>query len=421
MKFLSNLIPYKLAKEIVFENLDILTKSKYKKIKTEKSLNKICFENIYSPENLPMFNKSAMDGYAVISEDTVGASDSNPIILDLVNFNDNNNSNNNSNNSNTINNYIEEGQCVKISTGMALPKGANGVVMKEYANEEDGFVEIKKGIYNFENVSKIGEDVKKGDLILKKGETINSYHIALLLSLGIKEIKILNLKIGILSTGDELINIDKLESIEQLKKEGKIVNSNTPMLYNLIKDSGFKGKKYNLIEDNEEKLKNKILEIIKENDVVFTTGGTSVGDRDYTIKVIKELCNLKFHGVKIRPGKPFGFATFKYNGNYKLIYVLSGYPVASAIQYELFFRNYFKKRTTIYMPLNRNIPSTLGRTDILRLKFINNNEKNITAVEPLKIGGSGVLSSIAKSQCYTIINENIEGYEKGEFIKVYLL
>ncbi|HIP16956.1 MAG TPA: molybdopterin molybdenumtransferase MoeA, partial [Methanothermococcus okinawensis] len=95
-----------------------------------------------------------------------------------------------------------------------------------------------------------------------------------------------------------------------------------------------------------------------------------------------------------------------------------GYPVALAVQFELFFRSYFRSRKTLYLPLNRNIPSTLGRVDMARVIIINKNNK--AYVEPLRISGSGVISSIKRADGYIIIDENIEGHEKGDYVKVYL-
>jgi molybdopterin molybdotransferase len=290
--------------------------------------------------------------------------------------------------------------------------------MKEYCIEEDEFVEVRKGVHPYENVARIGEDVKKGELILKKGEVITPYHIALLLSLGIKNIKVYDLKIGLISTGDELVDLDDFNSIDELKDEYKIVNSNSPMLYSLICETGLTPKIYKRARDDKREIKNTILKALDENDIIITTGGTSVGDRDYTIEVIKEIGDVVLHGVQIRPGKPFGFAKCNLNDKEKFIFILSGYPVASAVQFELFFRSYFRVRKCIYLPLNRNIASTLGRTDIVRVKLINKDNK--TYIEPLRITGSGVLSSMTKADGYVIIDENVEGYEKGDKVKVYI-
>jgi len=403
--FLKNLLKYNDAKSIVFKKLDELMHSNYESINIIDSWNKISFEDVAAPENLPMFDKSAMDGYALIAQDTFGASENNPIILNLV----------------EEGNLIKSNECMKVSTGMAIPNGANSVVMKEYCIEGDNFVEVRKGVYPYENVSKMGEDVNKGDIIIKKGEIITPYHIALLSSLGIKNIKVYDINVGLISTGDELVdlnNIKDTKDIEKLKKRGNIINSNTPMLYALIKEMGFTPKVYGPVVDNKEKIKNTLLKAIMENDVVITTGGTSVGDRDYTIETIKEIGQLLLHGVQIRPGKPFGFGVFNLKDREIPIYILSGYPVALAVQFELFFRSYFRSRKTLYLPLNRNIPSTLGRVDMARVIIINKNNK--AYVEPLRISGSGVISSIKRADGYIIIDENIEGHEKGDYVKVYL-
>ncbi|MDK2790989.1 MAG: molybdopterin molybdotransferase [Methanothermococcus sp.] len=399
MKFVKELIKYNTAKEIVFKKWDEFLKNKFKEEDLLNSLGKVSFEDVYSPADLPMFNKAAMDGYAVRAEDTFGASENNVIILNLVEGDS-----------------IDENECVKISTGMKIPEGANAVVMKEYCNEEDDFVEIYSGVHPNENVARIGEDVKRGDLILKKGEVITAYHIAILSSLGIKKVKCYNLSVGIISTGDELIDLDDFNKIEDLEKEGRIINSNSFMLHSLIKETGLTPKIYKGVGDSKKKIKETLEKALEENDVVITTGGTSVGDRDYTIESIKELGEFIFHGVQIRPGKPIGFA--KYGPDKKLIFVLSGYPVASAVQYELFVRNYFKPRKSIKLPLKRNLASTLGRTDIVRIKIVE--EENKSCVEPLRITGSGVISSMTAADGYVIIDENVEGYEKGELVDVYL-
>jgi len=400
---LKNLIPYKRARDIVFKRLEKLIEKRTKLTPIYEVYNKISSEDIASPEDLPMFNRSAMDGYGVIAEDTFGASEINPVILDLLE------------DSNTP---VRNGQCVKLSTGMATPEGVNAVVMKEYCIEGDGFVEIRKGVRPYENISKVGEDIKKGDLIVKKGEVITPYHIGMLSSLGIRHIRVYDLSIGIISTGDELIDLEDFTSTEELKRKKYIINSNTPMFYALIKELGFTPKMYKSVGDDKEEIKEVLLKAMKENDIVITTGGTSVGDRDYTIEVVKDIGELIIHGVQIRPGKPFGFGSCSLEDKEVLLYILSGYPVAAVVQFELFFRNYFKSRRSVYLPLKRGVPSTPGRTDIVRVKLVSENCR--TYVEPLRIRGSGVLSSLKDGDGYIIVDENIEGYEKGDYVKVYL-
>ena len=399
---LKNLTPYKRAREIVFKNLEKLISEKTKTISIYKACNKVSAEDITAPENLPMFNRSAMDGYGVRAEDTFGASETNPVILDLL----------------EDVSPVREGQCVKLSTGMAIPEGVNAVVMKEYCIEGDGFVEIRKGVRPYENISKVGEDIKKGDLVVKRGEVITPYHIGILSSLGIKYIRTYQLSVGIVSIGDELVDLEDFTSVEELKRKKYIINSNTPMFHALIEELGFTPKIYKSVGDDREEIREILLKTVEENDVVITTGGTSVGDRDYTVDVIRDIGELIIHGVQIRPGKPFGFGRCSLGDKEVLLYILSGYPVAAVVQFELFFRNYFKSRRSLYLPLKRGVPSTVGRTDIVRVKLVD--EEGRTYVEPLRIRGSGVLSSLKDGDGYIIVDENVEGYEKGDYVKVYL-
>ncbi len=397
MKLIRKLIPLKNAEKIVYRQLSryLDENKKVKEAYIIEALNKISAENIKAPIDLPYFNKAAMDGYAVIAEDTFGASETNPIILNLADGDE-----------------ITYGKAMKIFTGEMLPKNADAVVMKEFCNEVDDFVEIYKGVHPNENVSKIGEDVKKGDIILKKGEVINPYHLNMLASLGIKKIKVYDLSFGIISTGDELISLDDINSIEEdiNKLRGKIINSNSYMLYGLVKNLGFDAKIYDAIEDNKEKLKKAIKTALNENDILLITGGTSVSERDITIETVREMGDVIVHGVNIRPGKPFGFGIIKD----KPIFMLSGYPVASAVQFELFIQRFFIGRKKITLPLKRNIASELGRVDFVRVKVDRE-------VEPIRITGGGVISSLIKSDGYILVPENVEGYEKGEVVDVYLI
>lgn len=397
MKLIRKLMPLKNAEKIVYMQLSryLDENKKVKEAYIIEALNKISAENVKAPIDLPYFNKAAMDGYAVIAEDTFGASETNPIILNLADGDE-----------------ITYGEAKKIFTGEMLPKNADAVVMKEFCNEVDDFVEIYKGVHPNENVSKIGEDVKKGDIILKKGEVINPYHLNMLASLGIKKIKVYDLSFGIISTGDELISLDDINSIEEdiNKLRGKIINSNSYMLYGLVKNLGFDAKIYDAVEDNKEKLKKAIKTALNENDILLITGGTSVSERDITIETVREMGDVIVHGVNIRPGKPFGFGII----NDKPIFMLSGYPVASAVQFELFIQRFFIERKKITLPLKRNIASELGRVDFVRVKVDRE-------VEPIRITGSGVISSLIKSDGYILIPENVEGYEKGELVDVYLI
>ncbi|WP_457612095.1 molybdopterin molybdotransferase MoeA [Methanocaldococcus sp.] len=382
---IKEVIPYSKAIEIVKKHFN----PKVREVHISKALNKVAAEDMRAIIDLPYFKASAMDGYAVRAEDVIGASETNPIILKLVDKDD-----------------IKSGEAKKVFTGSPLPKNSDAVVMKEFCREEKDLLEVYKTVYPGENVREIGEDVKKGDLIIKKGEKLSPFHISLLSSLGIKKIKIYSLRFGIINTGDELI---ELEDFKVDNLDSKIVNSNLYLLSGLIKDLGFNYKYYGIVKDDPKELKRKIKKAISEVDCLIITGGTSVGERDYSIKVAKELGELKIHGVNIRPGKPFGFSIV----DNKPIFLLSGYPVALTVQFELFIYRLITNRKTVKLALSRNISSELGRLDFLRVKVYDK-------VEPLRVGGSGIISSLTKSDGYILIPENVEGYEKDEEVEVYL-
>ncbi|WP_456418828.1 molybdopterin molybdotransferase MoeA [Methanocaldococcus infernus] len=382
---IKSVISYKEALEIVKKHF----KPNISEVSLINSLNKICGEDIKALISLPYFKSSAMDGYAVRAEDVRGASETNPIILRLVDKEE-----------------IDEGEAKKVFTGSPLPENADSVVMKEFCREDNELVEVYKTVFKGENVREIGEDVKKGELILKKGDKIRGFHLALLSSLGVRKVKVYDLTFGIINTGDELI---ELEEFNINKLNHKIVNSNLFLLSGLINELGFNYKYYGIVKDDPEKLKDVIKKAIDEVDSLIITGGTSVGERDYSVKVAKELGTLLIHGVNIRPGKPFAFSLIKN----KPVFLLSGYPVALLTQFELFIYRLITKRKKVKLPLSRGVASELGRLDLLRVKVYDK-------VEPLRIGGSGIISSLIKSDGYLLIPENVEGYEKEEEVEVYL-
>jgi len=398
VKLLKNLTPLSLAEKIVYNSLSNYLEeiNAVKCVDILNALNKISAKEIKAPIDLPYFNKASMDGYAVKAEDTFGASETNPIILDIVDKEE-----------------IYENEAKKIFTGEKLPKNANAVVMKEFCNVVNDFLEVYRSVHPNENVSKIGEDVKQGDVILIKGDVITPYHLNMLASLGIKEVEVYTLSFGIITTGDELVDLDSVDinrDINYLISEGKIINSNSYMLYGLVKNLGFIAKIYGTVEDKKQSLKRAINLALKENDVLLITGGSSVSDRDITVETVEEIGKILIHGVNIRPGKPFGFGIVEN----KPVFMLSGYPVASAVQFELFVSRYFKKRKKITLPLKRNIASELGRVDFVRVKVDRE-------VEPIRITGSGVISSLTRCDGYILIPENVEGYEKGDLVDVYII
>lgn len=247
-------------------------------------------EDIYSSEDLPSFDKSAMDGYAIKINDEKEFE-----IIGTIKAGD------------YYNDELQSGKTLKIMTGAAFPNGADSVIQIEKVDVKDNKLiihdEVEKGL----NVIKKGSQIKSNDLVLKKGTVIRPYEIGLLASLGYDKLKVYGSPdVSLLITGDELVDInEKLEN-------GKIRNSNGYSLFGLVKRSGANPLSMNIVKDNKDILKQSIIDAFEKSDIVITSGGASVGDYDFVEDVLEEIgADVKFRKIKIKPGKPLVFA--KYN------------------------------------------------------------------------------------------------------------
>ncbi|MEM2136615.1 MAG: molybdopterin molybdotransferase MoeA [Candidatus Methanomethylicia archaeon] len=375
----------------------------------EEALGRINFEDIISPMNIPPFNRAAMDGYAVKAEDTNSASIKNPIILKVIGY---------VNVGETFEKRIDNGTAVEIATGAPLPEGADAIVPYEDTKRIGEYIEVYSPAYPGRNVSFIGEDIKVNEKVLLKGTIIRPWNIAVLASINITRIRVLRKFIaGILSTGSELVEPgQKLE-------EGKIVNSTKIMLKTLIVEDGGRPLDLGIVEDEEDEIRERIEKVIGECDMIITTGGTSVGKTDKTIEAIRKMGGrVIFHGVSMRPGKPTALAII----DGKPIIMLSGYPVAALTGYQNFVRKAIELMCGVKMPpqprimarMARRVASQLGSREYLRVKVVKRNGEYIAI--PLRLTGSGLLSSITKATGMVIISEEEEGIEEGELVEIFL-
>nr|AGT29718.1 molybdenum cofactor biosynthesis protein [Clostridium ragsdalei P11] len=307
------------AFNIVMNNTKLL---KSEDMSLINSLNRVLAEDISSKDNLPPFDKSCMDGYALKSEDTkekmskfqikgsIKAGDFSDIVL-------------------------KNGEAIKIMTGAPVPKGADAIIQIEKVKVEGKELHVLEKVSPGTNIFKTGEEIKIGDVALKKGKIVRPAEIGLLASLGYTKIKCYKVpKIIIINTGDELINID------QNLMQGKIRNCNEYTLIALIKNLNAEVKSYGIIRDDKNKIFNAIKTAFEEGDIIITTGGASVGDYDFIEDVLKEIgTDIKFTSVAIKPGKPVVFATFKD----KLFFGLPGNPLSVINSFESFVAPSIKK------------------------------------------------------------------------------
>lgn len=286
-----------------------------------KAHGEVLAETIVSPINQPPFDRSPLDGYALIAEDLENLSLNNPMkfkVIDEIYAGE------------VSSKKIEKGEAIRLMTGAPIPEGANCVIKHEDVIEKEDTIFISKQILPWQNYCFKGEDVKKGDRVLEKGRFLTSNEIGLIASLGIEKVKIYRKpNISILSTGDELIDIGE----EHLP--GKIYNSNIYSLAFRIKELNLNYKILGQVQDNVKLIKEKIKKHIEKTDMVITTGGVSAGKKDLMIDVLKDLgAEILFWGVEMKPGS--SVLCGKYKG--RLILCLSGNPAAGLIGFEVIAR-----------------------------------------------------------------------------------
>ena len=387
----------------IFSRLSVIG---YEFVSVYNCVGRVLAEDVIAEFDIPQFDRAAMDGYAVKAEDTFGASQTNPIILKVVG-------------SVEIGENpeieIKEGEAVKIATGAAMPRGSNAVVMLEYVNVLNNEIEVLKPVTPYKNVSKRGEDVKKGEVILKRGEILQPQDAAILASLGYENVKVYKKPIiAVISTGNELVEVGKELEF------GKIYNSNTPMICNALAENGFKYVNLGIARDLKEEIEKKLIKAL-EYDVVVFIGGTSVGERDLVPEVIEKHGEIVFHGVSMKPGMPVGFAIV----NDKPVFMLPGFPVATYLSFYTFVipalyrmmnvRIVARKWSRVRGILQARIASEIGVRSFVRVYWENGK------IYPVRISGSGIISSLIKANALLIVPEEKEGFEEGEEVEVVLI
>lgn len=376
---------------------------------------RVLSQNIIANEDLPFTSRSAMDGYAVHAEDTFGASDSIPLLLN-----------------NTINYTIDaiptvplkSGECAAVVTGGIPPDGANAVVMVEHTEKlSSEIVEIRKSVAPYTHIMLQGEDVQKNHVALEKNTLLNPQKIGMLAALGISEIPVLKkVEVAILSTGDEVQSIDT-----QIRK-GQVRDVNSYTLSSMIKRASAHTYLAGIVKDNFEELQSALKKLLeKEYDIVLLSGGSSVGSRDFTLDVFKSLegCEIISHGLAMSPGKPVIFAKYKNTlicglpGQVTSAQIVMMRLIIPYIQYlnhkkDAFLLSSWQQCNAI---LERNIASKHGREDYIRVAL--EKKENTLYARPI-LGHSGLLRTLVHSHGIIRIDSKEEGIEAQTSVPVYL-
>ncbi|GMG97676.1 molybdopterin molybdotransferase MoeA [Tepidimicrobium xylanilyticum] len=375
-----------------------------------EATNRILAEDIYSHIDVPEFNRSTVDGYAIKSKDSQGASESVPSLFNIlgeVRMGE------------AAEKEIKSGETMYVPTGGMIPQGADGMVMVEYTEklDEENLMVYKPIAFN-ENIILKGDDIRKGERALKRGKRLTPESIGVLAALGISRVKVYKKpKFYIISTGDEIIDLD-----EELEL-GKIRDINSYTLYSAIVKLGGEITGKAIVKDDYELLRQQVEKGLDISDIVLISGGSSVGARDYTARVIDsfEGRGVFVHGISIKPGKP----TILGEGKGKLIVGLPGHPVSSIIVFGAIIEEFIYKKMEVHNHklktkaiMDFNFPSSPGQQTYQMVKLEERDGK--TYASP-SFGKSGMITLLSNSDGYIIIKPHEEGIYKGEEREVYLL
>jgi molybdopterin molybdotransferase len=390
-------------------------------IDVASSVGHVLAQAVIAPHPLPEFQRSSVDGYAVRATDTHGASDTLPAYLNLIgevpmgdapSF------------------EVGTGQCSLIHTGGMVPNGADAVVMLEYTQPvQRTEIEVLRAVANGENVIRVGEDVSQGQIVLAKGTLLRPAEIGGLMALGIIKVNaVRKIRVGLISTGDEVIDPSRSP------RPGQVRDINSYTLGALVENSGGVAKIYGIVSDQFDFVKETAARALSECDLVIITAGSSASTRDMTADIIRSLGKpgVLVHGINTRPGKP----TILGICEGKAVIGLPGNPVSALVNGYLFVVPVIEKllgvlpkpRATVPAKLTVNLPSQAGREDWWPVRLTTETSSRRDAVvskaeflaEPI-FGKSNLIFTLASADGLLRIHPDATGLSAGETVEVYLL
>ncbi|MDD4839306.1 MAG: molybdopterin molybdotransferase MoeA [Clostridia bacterium] len=375
-------------------------------VSLEKALNQIAYEDVFSLEELPPFNRSTVDGYAVCAQEVYCASESVPSILKVVGS---------VRMGEMPTQKLMRGEAIEIATGAVVPEGANAVVMIEHTERMNESIAIYQSAKVRENMLLRGEDIQEGEKVLSKGEKITALKLGVLAGVGVSKIKVYSHpKVAVISTGDELVGID------EIAQNGKIRDINSTIIPLLCQNSELEVVSISRVKDDKVQLFSAVKNAVELADMVLISGGSSVGARDFTEAVLSELGEILVHGIALKPGKPTMIAKIKNS----LVIGLAGHPLAAALTYKVLIENSIfsvlgcDRKSICFATTSSNFPSTPGRTVIQPVSLLEN--ENEILAEPVFLK-SAHLAQLSKADGYIVLPDNCEGINKGEKVKVFAL
>lgn len=376
-----------------------------------ESNNRVLAKNITADMDIPPFNRSTVDGYAVKAEDTFGAEENKPVVLrvsGMVNIGE------------LPETSVRKNEAAEIVTGAPMPEGADAVVMIEYTSRKGDRVTVFGATAKNENIMKAGSDIKKGETILRRGQLLGSREIGVLAALGRAKTKVYAVpRIAVLSTGPEIT-----EPGRKLPP-GKIYDINAYTLSTAVLESGGKPVYLGVFPDRADELHEALVRALASSDMVVTSGGVSVGPRDIMPKTVNALGEpgIIVSGVAIKPGKPTTVASVAG----KPVFALPGHPTSALLTFLLFVRPLIQMmsgRKTEKPPEVKAFASmrmfpAKGRRTYIMVKLKLKKPKGLIA-EPIPTALSGAITTLARADGFVEIAEDLQFIDAGEPVSVKL-
>ncbi len=371
------------------------------RIDLDNAAGRILACELVAKEGVPAFDRSTVDGFAVIASDTFGCSDALPALLELAG---------------EIEMGVEPdcscvpGSCARIPTGGKVPEGADAVVMLEYCEEYgDNTVGVARAVAPGANIVFENDDVKPGQVLMGAGTRLQAHHVGTLASLGFSTCEVQGrVKVGIISTGDEIVSVDQTPVASQMR------DVNAPVLAAAVEACGAQALRYPIVPDDYDALFSAVSQALAACDMVLVSGGSSAGQKDNTARVLSALGEMLFHGVAVKPGKP----TMCADVNGKPAFGLPGHPVAAYYMFLELVRPLLEEERSfgaIDAILAEGLPSNHGRAELVAVHL----EQRATCTYAVPVRGkSGLISQLAGADGYIAISRNQEGLAAGSEVRV---
>jgi molybdopterin molybdotransferase len=400
MKPIRETIPLEEARQLIAEACPLVTRSE--RVRLVDANGRVAAADVLSARDVPPFSRAGMDGFAVRAEDTFGASRYDPKVLRVVDK---------VYTGQVPTKSVDAGTAIEIATGAPMPQGADAVVMVEETELAGGDVRVLTPVYPRQNVGRQGADIVVGQTVISRGDVLNPSRIGAIAALGIGDVDVFaKPTVAILSTGNEIADPG------QELLPGQIYDINKFTLSTIIQEHGGVPMPFSTAQDTIEALE-KAIDACSACDVLVFSGGSSVGERDLILDVIRKKGDIVFHGIAVKPGKPTVFGTI----NGRPMFGMPGYPTSCLSNAYMLLvpalramaRLAPRHTATVALPVGQRIVSTTGRHQFYTVRIVDGQ-----AMPAFK--ASGDITSMSQADGYIEIPAQTDIVEKGEVVNVRL-